>query len=114
MTSPDVMAALRLMEGGRLREAALKTQTTPSRSTNAADVLQAEAMVAMRRGDFVTAESACAAWEHCMPSQPLPKARLGTAQLHQGRFDDARSTLDQALVDHPNDPHLTRAPSRIG
>ena len=54
-----------------------------------------------------------AAWEHCMPSQPLPKARLGTAQLHQGRFDDARSTLDQALVDHPNDPHLTRARAEL-
>ena len=33
--------------------------------------------MAMQRGDFVTAESAFAAWEHCMPSQPLTKARLG-------------------------------------
>jgi Flp pilus assembly protein TadD len=98
MTSPDVMAALRLMEGGRLREAALKLKRLREGHPDAADVLQAEAMVAMRRGDFVTAENACAAWEHCMPSQPLPKARLGTAQLHQGRFDDARSTLDQALA----------------
>ena len=70
MASPDVMAVLRLMEGGRLREG----------HPDAADVLQAEAMAAMRRGDFVTAESACAAWEHCMPSQPLPKARLGTVR----------------------------------
>ena len=62
MTSPDVMAALRLMEGGRLREAALKLKQLREGHPDAADVLQAEAMVAMRRGDFVTAESACAAW----------------------------------------------------
>ena len=113
MTSPDVMAALRLMEGGRLREAAVKLKQLREGHPDAADVLQAEAMVAMRRGDFVTAENACAAWEQCMPSQTLPKARLGTAQLHQGRFDDARTTLDQALVDHPNDPHLTRARAEL-
>ena len=113
MTSPDVLAALRLMEGGRLREAALKLKQLRQGQPDAAEVLQAEAMVAMRRGDFGTAENACAAWEHCMPEQPLPKARLGTAQLHQGRFDDARSTLDQALVDHPGNPHLTRARAEL-
>ena len=113
MTSPDVLAALRLMEGGRLREAALKLKQLRQGQPDAAEVLQAEAMVAMRRGDFGTAENACAAWGQCMPDQPLPKARLGTAQLHQGRFDDARSTLDQALVDHPGDPHLTRARAEL-
>ena len=113
MTSPDVLAALRLMEGGQLREAALKLKHLRQGQPNDAEVLQAEAMVAMRRGDFGTAENACAAWEQCMPNLPLPKARLGAAQLHQGRFDDARTTLDQALVDHPNDPHLTRARAEL-
>lgn len=113
MTSPDVLAALRLMESGRLREAALKLKQLRQGHPDAPDVLQAEAMVAMQRGDFVTAENACAAWVKCMPDHPLPKSRLGATQLHQGRFDDARSTLDQALTKHPTDPHLTRARAEL-
>ena len=82
MTSPDVMAALRLMEGGQLREAALKLKQLREGHPDAADVLQAEAMVAMRRGDFVTAERpARLGSTACQAS--LAKARLGT--MHQGR-----------------------------
>ena len=113
MTSPDVLDALRLLQTGRLREAAIKLKHLREGRPDAPDVLQAAAMVAMQRGDFVTAEDVCAAWVKSMPEHPLPQARLGTAQMHQGRFDDARSTLDQGLKKYADDPHLTRARAEL-
>lgn len=109
----NVLAGNQLLDLGQVEEAASFADAALNKQAENFDVRLLQGRLAIAEDDLEQALEHYTKASEIWPSHALPQGNIAGLQLDLGRVEEARATLDPAMVRHPGEPFLQWMQARL-